>query len=133
MTDQPKKILVVEDDEFLRDLYITLTEKEGYVVESANNGITAMEKMQGGGFDLVLLDIMLPQLDGVSILKKLQQKPPQNPNKTIVLLTNIGEDATITEAMRYGASAYLLKSQLSPDEVVKRVKEFLGENESLKN
>ncbi len=120
-----KKILIVEDDQFLRDFYQELLTSEGYVIDSAADGEIALAKIRQGGFDLVLLDIMLPKKDGLHILQDLKVQGPSKPNGQIVVLTNLGHDTVINQAFTLGASGYLIKSALNPDQVLTEIKNFL--------
>jgi len=92
MTEPGKKLLIVEDDEFLRDFYQELLTSEGYTVDVAADGEVGWEKIHQGGWNLVLLDIMLPKMDGLHILQNLQAQPAQQKNGPIVVLTNLGHD-----------------------------------------
>lgn len=123
----PKKILVIEDDTFLRDLYIEILEAAGYTVDSAVDGESGLQKMSAGGYDLVLLDIMLPKMDGLSILRKVKETPPAILNKAIVVLSNLGQDSAITDAIALGAKGYMIKSDYTPDQAIKQFKTFMGE------
>lgn len=125
MTDAPKKILIVEDDQFLRDFYQELLQGEGYLVDVAADGDTAWEKAKQGGWNLILLDIMLPKKDGLHILRDLKTQPPPSPNGPIVVLTNLGHDAIINQAFSLGAAGYLVKSAMNPDEVLTQINSFL--------
>lgn len=127
--EQAKKILVVEDEPFLRDLYRDLLREEGYQVEAVEDGEQGFDKMVLGGYDLVLLDIMLPKIDGLTILQKLQKSPPRKPNGKIVLLTNLGQEGIIKEGFNLGASGYLIKSAMTPDQILSEVKNFLTKAE----
>lgn len=123
----PKKVLIVEDDESLRMLYIQILQDAKFNVDSAVDGQEAFDKMKVGGYDLVLLDIMLPKIDGLSILEKLNsESKPANPNKHIVILSNLGQDDAISKAMGLGAEGYLIKSDYTPGQVIDRVNSFLG-------
>src|SRR3989344_5959842 len=97
MDNQSKKILLVEDDQFLREFYQELLQGEGYLVEVAPDGEVGLQKITGGGFDLVLLDIMLPKKDGLQILRDLKVSPPQSSHCPIVVLTNLGQDSVIKQ------------------------------------
>ncbi|OGY27531.1 MAG: hypothetical protein A3F33_01035 [Candidatus Woykebacteria bacterium RIFCSPHIGHO2_12_FULL_43_10] len=119
------KILVVEDDQFLRELYQELLNDEGYEVETSADGEDGLAKMLNGGYDLVLLDIMLPKKDGLEILTELKTTSPKVPNGPVVLLTNLGQDAIIKQGFSLGASGYLIKSAMTPDQVLHEVKVFL--------
>ncbi len=121
-----KKILVVEDDQSLRDLYVLILKDAGFVVDSASDGELGLAAMLKGGYDLVLLDIVLPKLDGIKILETLKSSPSDTPNKHIVVLSNLGHDDIISNAITLGASGYLIKSDYTPDQIVDRAKEFLA-------
>lgn len=123
---EAEKILVIEDDQFLRELYEELLKGEGYLVELAEDGEKGLDKFLEGGYSLVLLDIMLPKIDGLEILRKAKDSKPKKENGPIVLLTNLGQDSIIKEGFSLGASGYLVKSAMNPDQVLKEVKVFLN-------
>lgn len=125
MDEASKRILIIEDDQFLREFYQELLQSEGYNVDVAEDGEVGMQKLRAGGFDLVLLDIMLPKKDGVTILRENKTQPPQTPNGSIVVLTNLGQDSIIKQCFELGASGYLIKSALNPDQVLSEIKSFL--------
>ena len=118
------RILVVEDDKFLRELYTDILTGEGYKVESAADGKEALEKMKIGGYNLVLLDIIMPVMDGITVMKQMQNIKPQTPNKCVVFLTNLDKDEEIKVALQLG-SGYLIKSQITPGSLVEEVKIYL--------
>ena len=120
-----KKILIVEDDQFLREFYQELLQEEGYIVDVAADGEIALKKITEGGFSLVLLDIMLPKMDGINILKTLKTSPAKTPNGPVVCLTNLGQDTVIKQCFELGAEGYLIKSALNPDEVLVEIKSYL--------
>lgn len=123
-----KKILVVEDEQALRDLYVSILKDAGFDVTSAADGQEAFDHMHAGGFDLVLLDIILPKIDGLSILEKLfNESKPVVPNKHIVVLSNLGQDDSISKALTLGAHGYLIKSDYTPGEVLDQVNHYLNE------
>ncbi len=128
MDNSQKKILVVEDDQFLREFYQELLMAEGYFVDAAADGEIALSKIQTQEYNLVLLDIMLPKKDGVQILRDLKIKPPKSSNVVIVVLTNLGQDAVIKECFNLGAEGYLIKSALNPDQVLTEVKSYLNKS-----
>lgn len=123
--DKNKKVLIVEDDQFLREFYQELLESEGMEVDTAPEGETAVSKIHEGGYDLVLLDIMLPKKDGLAILRETKINPPVNPNGPIVVLTNIGQDAIIKNCFEAGAAGYMIKSALNPDQVLQEIHNYL--------
>lgn len=125
MDNKNKRILIVEDDQFLREFYQELLMAEGYFVDAAPDGEIALSKIQSNEYDLILLDIMLPKKDGVQILRDLKIKPAKSPNATIVVLTNLGQDLVIKQCFDLGADGYLIKSALNPDQVLTEVKSYL--------
>lgn len=120
-----QRILIVEDDQFLRDFYQELLVTEGYTVDVAEDGEKAWTKAHEGGWDLILLDIMLPKKDGLEILQDLKNQPPPRPNGHIVVLTNLGSDTVVSKAFNLGANGFLIKSALNPDEVLNEIHSFL--------
>lgn len=125
-TTNQKKILIVEDDAFLRDFYQELLNSEGFQTDTAQDGAIGEEKIRLGGWDLVMLDIMLPKQDGLQILKNLAQNPAKVKNGPVVVLTNLGHDVIINQAFNLGASGYLIKSSMNPDQVLTEIHNFLA-------
>lgn len=128
MTDPVNaRILVVEDEPTLQQLYVEILKEEKYDVVSTGDGNDALQFIQDGGFDLVLLDIMLPHIDGIHILEKLKASPPpKKPNKAIVLLTNIAQEEVVEKGISLGVRGYLIKSNYNPGEFLKEVRNFLN-------
>lgn len=122
-----QKVLIIEDDQFLRELYAELLESEGLEVGTAVDGVEGLQKAKSGKYDLTLLDIMLPKKDGLSILKELNEKQRKNLGQ-VVMLTNLGQDAVIKQGFELGAAGYLIKSALTPDQVLHEVRIFLGKS-----
>ncbi|MGA2910585.1 MAG: response regulator [Candidatus Microgenomates bacterium] len=121
-----KKILVVEDDQNTRNLYQRVLESAGFKVDVATDGAEGLTKCREGGYDLVLLDIMLPKMDGIVLLGELKKSPPKVPNKNIYMLTNLAHDPILKEAITLGAKDVLLKTDVNPEELVNKVKEILS-------
>ena len=119
-----KRVLVVEDDLFLRELYSDVLGAEGYKVEGAVDGEDALKKMKIGGYDLVLMDIIMPKMDGLTVMKQLQNTPALAPNKCVVFLTNLDKNEEIRTALQLG-DGYLIKSQITPGSLVEEVKMYL--------
>lgn len=119
-----KKILLVEDDALMKQLYRDLLAKEGYSVDTATDGEEGFNKMKKGGWDLVLLDFVLPKLDGLQIMKKLQTDPPENKNKSIVFLTNLEHSKDINDAAKF-VNGVIIKSDLNPEEFLSKIKSYL--------
>ena len=132
MTDQiAKKIIVVEDEQYLRELYIQILQQEGYSVDSAEDGDIAFEKLSKNQYDLVLLDVILPKMDGLQILEKLSKMGDRKFDNT-VLLTNLGQDLVVAKALDYGVRGYMIKSDYTPEEMINEVKGYL-ENSAVKS
>ena len=126
-SDPAKKILIVEDDQYIRDLYVEALEDEGFFVENAADGEEGYRKIFQGGYDLVLLDIMLPKMNGLTILQKIQKEtPPMHPNRMIVILSNLGHETTVAKAIALGARGYMIKSDYTPSQIISKVKEYLA-------
>ena len=125
MDHSQKKILIIEDDQFLREFYQELLQSEGFSVDVAADGEVAKNKATQGGYDLILLDIMLPKIDGLQVLRQLKISPPRQANGPIVILTNLGQNAIIEQSFALGASGYLIKSAMNPDQVLQEVKSYL--------
>lgn len=119
-----KKILLIEDDAFVLDLYKTVLTKAGYQLSVAGDGEKAVEVAQSNEFDLILLDIMLPKLTGLDVLRKLRNEIPQHKETFVYLLTNLGEEKVVQEAYKIGANGYLLKAKYLPKQVVEEVDKF---------
>jgi CheY-like chemotaxis protein len=125
MDNQAKKILIVEDDQFLREFYQELLAGEGHLVEVAADGEAGLAKLRGNEYDLLLLDIMLPKKDGLQVLRELKINQPKSNNLKIVVLTNLGQDSIVRECFTLGAEGFLIKSALNPDQVLTEVKSYL--------
>lgn len=114
------KILLVDDDAFLRDMYATKFGEEGHAVDVAKTGEEALEMMRAENYDVVLLDMVMPGISGVEFLEKVQKEKIAETTACIVL-SNQGEQEDIDNAMRAGAKGYIVKAEMVPSEVVERV------------
>ncbi len=117
-------ILIVEDDNFLADIYQKKFEMEGFKVSTSNNGEKALVDIKKKMPDLVLLDILLPKLDGFAVLEKLKADSATK-NIPIILLTNLGQQDDVQRGLEKGAVDYLIKTHFKPSEVVDKVKKVL--------
>jgi len=122
-----KKLIVVDDDLYIRELYEEILKDEGYTVDTASNGEDALNKLKQGGYDIVLLDIMMPKLDGLGVMDALNKTQPPVKNGPIILLTNLDHDPLIKDAMSKGASAFIIKADITPADLLSQVKKYLGE------
>lgn len=117
-----KSILLIEDDPFLIDIYTTKLKVEGFSVDVATDGQKGLRKIKEEKPDLVLLDIVLPQIDGWEILQKVKN---QNLKVKIVILSNLSQKEEVEKGLEMGATKYLIKAQYTPTEVVEEIKEIL--------
>jgi DNA-binding response OmpR family regulator len=125
MTDHAKaRILLVEDDFFLADIYQTKLAVEDYEVVVAQDGVEGLTLAKEAKPALILLDIMLPKMDGLEVLKKLKADD-QTKNIPVILLSNLGQEFVVKGGMNLGAVDYLLKSDLTPREVIDKIKKYL--------
>jgi CheY-like chemotaxis protein len=120
----PTQILLVEDEQYLRELYQEILTEQGYKVDTASDGEEGFNKVKQGGYDLVILDIILPKMNGLEIMRKIKTEPPAKPNKKIVFLTNLDKDEEIKEALQLG-DGYFIKSQITPGSLVEELKGYL--------
>lgn len=124
MSENTKKILVVEDDSFLSEMYLTKLSESGFDVEAAYDGKEALAKIKEFKPDLVLLDIVLPRLDGFEVLRMIK-KEDSSKNIPVIILTNLGQKEEVEKGLKLGASGYIIKAHFTPTEVVAKVKKAL--------
>ncbi len=117
-----KKILIIEDEFLIGELYARALEKEGYRAELITDGAEALKKAQTNEYDIILLDLMLPNLDGVEILKTLRN-PELTPNfkAKVIITTNIEERKEVKKAIEKEADGYVIKADITPSELVSLV------------
>lgn len=125
-----KKILIIEDEETLRELYVQILKQEGYEVTSAADGDEGYKLLVKNKYDLILLDIILPKMDGLQILEKFKQEG-KGIAGSVVLLTNLSQDLVLTKAKEFGVRGYMVKSDLTPPEILAEVKGYI-ENKEVK-
>lgn len=118
------KILIVEDDQFLRDLFVMKLKKEKAVVVESDNGEDALKKIKSEMPDLVLLDIVLPKMDGFAVLKKIKDDAAIN-KIPVILLTNLGQDFDVERGLKLGAAAYIIKAHFTPGGIVQKIQEII--------
>ncbi|HPO68643.1 MAG TPA: response regulator [Candidatus Pacearchaeota archaeon] len=120
-----KKILLVEDDPFLIDIYTSKLEKEGFSVRISESGEDCFKKINQEKPDLILLDIILPKIDGWEVLKKI--KSDENlKNIKIIILSNLYQKEDIEKGLSLGADKYLIKANYDPKEVIEEIKKILN-------
>jgi PleD family two-component response regulator len=107
------------------DIYQTKLAQEGFEAVAAINGLEAMKKLQEVRPDLILLDIIMPYMDGLEVLKKIKDDERLK-NIPIILLTNLSQKEEISKGLELGANDYLIKSHFTPSEVMEKVKKYLN-------
>lgn len=125
MTDKKIKILIIEDDPFLQSMYSTKFELENFYVSAASDGLEGWKKTGTEMPDIILLDIMLPNMNGFEVLEKIKSDP-KTKAIPVILLTNLNQKDDIQRGMGLGAADYLIKAHFMPSEVVKKIKKVLG-------
>jgi DNA-binding response OmpR family regulator len=115
-----RKILIVEDEDILRETYEMILSTQPYIVDSAENGKIALEKCETSTYDLILLDIMMPVMNGVDFLKHFT---PEKHSKTrVIMLTNLSSGEELDTTLTLGVSRRALKSDLSPRQLLSLVR-----------
>lgn len=122
-----KTILLIEDDEFLREICVKKLIKEGFDVSVAVDGEQAIKEMDKIEPDLILLDIILPTMNGYEVLQKIKvHKNIKIRQVPIIVLSNLGQENDIKKAMDMGATDYLIKAHFTTEEITDKVKKVLG-------
>lgn len=120
-----KKILIVEDDQFLQSLESTKLKKEGYEVNVASNGEEALTKVEEADFDLLLLDLILPNFDGFEILKKVREYE-KTKDLPVIVFSNLSEEKDVNKSKELGANFFMVKSNFTLDELIEHVNKVLN-------
>ena len=120
-----KTILIAEDEQNMRQTLVDAFRREGFNVLEAKNGKEGLDKALGEHPDLILLDIVMPEMDGMTMLKKLREDE-RGRDIPIIMLTNFSDVEKVTNALESGVYEYLVKSDWKIEDVVLRVKEKLG-------
>ncbi|MFA6027695.1 MAG: response regulator [Patescibacteria group bacterium] len=121
------KVLIVEDDKFLAELISTKLDKEGYSVVAANDGETGLKKAQEDKPNIILLDIMLPGMDGFEVLENLKKDPASGTKDIpVIILSNFGQEEKVEKGLSLGAADYLVKANFTTGEIVQKIKDVLS-------
>lgn len=119
------KILIIEDDPFLFEMYAVKLTEEKFDVEGAIDGQEGIKKIAQLKPDLVLLDLVLPKIDGFKVLKEIKSASDLGDVK-VVILTNLGQKEDLQKGFDLGADDYIIKAHFTPSEVVDRIKKLLN-------
>lgn len=121
MAELSKKILIVEDEKPLADMLASKLKEEGFEVRVCYNGEEGLKTAKQWSADLVLLDIIMPKMDGMTLLRRLRES--EKDKKThIILLTNLSDTAKVYEAVTLGVKDYLVKTNWDLDEIINEIK-----------
>ena len=120
-----KKILLIEDDPFLSSLLKNRFVKEGYEVQIAQTGDLGIQAAKQGGFDLILLDLILPGKSGFEVMEEINMDPTA-PKIPILIISNLGQDSDVEKGKELGAVGYLIKARTSIEVLISKAKEFIG-------
>jgi DNA-binding response OmpR family regulator len=127
-----KKILIIEDDVFLGDVLVQKLTNEGFETSLSKDGLDGLKKIKSFSPDLILLDIVLPNMNGYEILE-IKLKDPSIVNIPVIIISNSGQPVEINRALALGVKDYLVKAQFDPEEVLVKVRALLRQNEELSN
>jgi two-component system chemotaxis response regulator CheY len=122
-TDPKPTILVVEDEHMLQEAYRHVLTFKGYTVHTASNGVEGLEQLRKVKPDIVLLDVLMPQLDGIGFLRQAEVKK-NFPKTRVVACSNLSDAETREQMLSLGAERQVLKSDLSPAQLVELVEEL---------
>jgi CheY-like chemotaxis protein len=126
MEDISKKILIVDDDNFLLDMYALKFSKSNFIVNAALGSEIALEKLRGGFIpDVILLDIIMPVMDGFQFVEKIREEKLAS-DSVIIFLSNRGQQSDVARAKELGASGYIVKASSTPAEVIEKVNEIIN-------
>ncbi len=118
------KILVVEDDKFLREMITRKLDRENYEVVQAVDGEEGEEKIKEERPDLVLLDLILPGIDGFTVLERVKQDPEVK-DIPVIILSNLGQKSEVERGLSLGAIDFLIKAHFTPGEIIEKIQETL--------
>ncbi len=120
------KILVVEDDKFLRELISQKLTREGYDVKEAIDGEDGVVKVKEEKPDIILLDLILPGMDGFEVLAKIKDDPEVE-NIPVVILSNLGQRDDVERGLKLGAIDFLIKAHFTPGEIIEKIEKVMKE------
>lgn len=124
MTNSAQKILIVDDDPFILDMYILKFKEQGFDVETARDGKGGLDRAESYQPNVLLLDIVMPVMDGFDVLSELKKRGTAR-NMKIILLSNLGQKSDVERGMELGANDYIIKAHFTPSEVVEKVRDLL--------
>ncbi len=120
-----KKILLVEDDPFMIDIYTTKLKEAGFLVRLSADGENALQQIKNEKPDLILLDIVLPKLNGFELLKEIKDLS-QLKEIPVIIISNLGQKKEVEKGLKTGAVKYLIKAHYTPSEIVEEIQQVLS-------
>ncbi len=121
------KILIIDDDPFILDMYVIKFKEEGFEIDVARNGKEGVEKVHSFLPDVVLLDVVMPAMDGFDVMAQLKKDQETRPFR-VIFLTNFGQKEDVERGFKLGADEYIIKAHFTPSEVVEKVHEVLNKS-----
>lgn len=121
------KILIIEDDSYISDMYRIKLENSGYEVIVASDGIEGFKALEKQKPNVILLDIVMPKMNGFNVLKMIKNDSNYK-NIPVILLTNLGQEENVKRGFELGAASYIIKAHFTPSEVVEKIKGVLEKN-----
>ncbi len=126
MAHKTTKIAIIEDDQAISQMYRIKFENEGYDVDTAENGLLGLDLAEKMRPDIILLDLMMPEMNGQEMLTAMR-KTAWGKNIKVIVLTNMGEQEVPPEVEQLGVTAIILKADMTPRQVAELVKQKLGD------
>lgn len=120
-----KKILLVDDEDYIREIYRQELESWGFIVDDFPTGQQGLDAFYKNTYDLVVLDIVLPDINGLHILKRMKGDDTKK-DVPVLLLTNLDQDIIVKQGLEFGAEAYLEKVANTPDTIVDKIKSIFN-------
>jgi len=120
----PEKILIIEDDKFLRELISRKLTEEGFNIAEAIDGEDGIKKIKEEKPDLILLDLILPGIDGFEVLSRVKEDSSLA-SIPVIILSNLGQKEEVEKGLKLGAIDYLIKAHFTPGEIVEKIKSIL--------
>jgi DNA-binding response OmpR family regulator len=115
------KILVIEEDKFLRELIVKKLVKEGYETVEAIDGEEGIKKIKSEKPELILLDLILPGIDGFEVLSKMKEDTTVS-SIPVIILSNLGQKEDVEKGLKLGAVDYLIKAHFTPGEIIEKIR-----------
>ena len=124
MSKNKTSVLIIEDDSYISDMYKIKLESENFEVATAKDGIIGIKMLEKQKPDIILLDVVMPKMDGFDVLKIIK-KNIELKEVPVVLLTNLGQKENVEKGFDLGADSYIIKAHFTPSEVIEKIREVL--------